>query len=165
MDAFSHALWGGGLFGYRGHMLLALFFGIFPDLISFGLWLPSYLLTYGFDAGPPPIDIVPHWILVTYSISHSLIVAGGTIAVVAVLWRDISFAMLGWLFHIILDAPFHSAGYFPTQIFWPVSGWTVDGIAWSNPWIWFPNVAGLIALYLWRWRERLAAVWVRFQRR
>jgi hypothetical protein len=36
MDTLSHALWGKGLFGYRGKTWLALFFGEMPDLFSFG---------------------------------------------------------------------------------------------------------------------------------
>ena len=37
MDTLSHALWGSGLFGYRGHRWLAVFFGAMPDLLSFGV--------------------------------------------------------------------------------------------------------------------------------
>ena len=36
MDTLSHALWGKGLFGYRGHGWLPILFGVFPDLLSFG---------------------------------------------------------------------------------------------------------------------------------
>ena len=36
MDTFSHALWGRGLFGFRGHPWLALMWGAMPDLVSFG---------------------------------------------------------------------------------------------------------------------------------
>ena len=157
MDAFSHALWGGGLFGYRGHMRLALFFGVFPDLASFGLWLPSYYLNHGFVFGPPPLELIPAWVITNYNFSHSLVVAGTAVALAAAWKKEIAFAMLGWILHIFMDAPFHSIEYFPTHVFWPVSEWTFDGIAWSNPWIWFPNVAGLIVLYFWRWRTRLSS--------
>ena len=37
MDTFSHALWGKGLFGYRKYRPLSIFFGLFPDLSSFGV--------------------------------------------------------------------------------------------------------------------------------
>ena len=37
MDTLSHALWGKGLFGYKGHWKLAIFFGAMPDLVSFGV--------------------------------------------------------------------------------------------------------------------------------
>jgi hypothetical protein len=62
--------------------------------------------------------------------------------------------MLGWPFHICLDFPFHTAQYFPTQLFWPISDFVIDGIAWNTPWVWFPNVAGILVLYLWRWRVK-----------
>ena len=35
MDTLSHALWGRGVFGYRGYPLSSIFFGILPDLFSF----------------------------------------------------------------------------------------------------------------------------------
>ena len=37
MDTLSHALWGKGLFGYRGYGKLAILFGAMPDLCSFGV--------------------------------------------------------------------------------------------------------------------------------
>jgi len=164
MDTLSHGLWGGGLFGYRGRMGLALFFGVFPDLFSFGLWLPFYYRTYGFHWGPPPMERIPEWLLAVYPVSHSLVVAGVAVAAVSFWRKEVAFAMLGWVFHILLDAPFHTADYFPTPIFWPVSDWMLDGIAWSNPWVWFSNVAGLVVLFLWRGRAKLTAWWLRLRR-
>ena len=43
--------------------------------------------------------------------------------------------------------------YFPTKIIWPMSDFSFDGIPWSNPEVWFPNLAGLILLYIYRFRE------------
>ena len=40
MDTLSHALWGKGLFGYRGNPWLALFFGAMPG--PFFIWNPYY---------------------------------------------------------------------------------------------------------------------------
>lgn len=153
MDTFSHALWGGGLFGYRGHILIALFFGAFPDLISFGLWIPSYFMANGLSIGPPSFDSLPLWLYTTYNTTHSLIVSGSVVVMVACWRKDIAFAMLAWPFHIVLDIPFHTADFFPTEMLWPFSDFVIDGIAWSNPWIWFSNIAGLFVLYLNRWRQ------------
>ena len=61
--------------------------------------------------------------------------------------------MLAWPFHIVLDFPFHSQEYFPTKIIWPMSDFSFDGIPWSNPEVWFPNLAGLILLYIYRSSE------------
>jgi membrane-bound metal-dependent hydrolase YbcI (DUF457 family) len=154
MDTLSHTLWGGGLFGFRGHLRLALFFGALPDLLSFGLWLPVRLMNHGFQPGPPALDTIPHWVFSSYDFSHSLLVAGIALLLVTLWRKDIAFPLLAWPFHILLDVPFHSADYFPTKIFWPVSDWAFGGIAWSNPWVWFSNLAGLAVLWAWRWQRR-----------
>lgn len=156
MDTLSHTLWGGGLFGFRGHIRLALFFGAFPDLVSFGLWLPQRVLENGleFGNGPPPLEQMPGWLFTSYDFSHSLLVALAVIVLVAWRRRDIAFAMLAWPFHILLDVPFHSADFFPTKILWPLSDWIFDGIHWGNPWVWFSNLTGLALLWAWRWRKR-----------
>ena len=44
MDTLSHALWGKGLFGYRGNGKIAIFFGAMPDLCSFGLLLITRII-------------------------------------------------------------------------------------------------------------------------
>ena len=158
MDTLSHTLWGGGLFGFRGHMRLALFFGAFPDLVSFGLWIPQRVLEHGFQAKPPALDTIPAWVFTSYDFSHSLLIASLTIALVAPWRKGIAFAMLAWPFHILLDIPFHSADFFPTRILWPLSMWAFDGISWTNPWVWFPNLAGLAMLWAWRWHRRAKRV-------
>jgi membrane-bound metal-dependent hydrolase YbcI (DUF457 family) len=154
MDTLSHTLWGGGLFGFRGHMRLALLFGAMPDLVSFGLWLPERLMENGFQPGKPALASIPDWLFVSYDFSHSLLIAAVVVALVAGWRRDIAFAMLAWPFHILLDVPFHSADFFPTKILWPVSAWAYDGISWTNPWVWFANLAGLAVLWAWRWQRR-----------
>ena len=150
MDTLSHALWGYGLFGYRKHARLALLFGALPDLCSFG----AYLFDGNFQAGPPSIIGMPSWLFISYDIWHSFVVCIPVIALVAYWRRDIAFAMLAWPFHIVLDFPFHSLSYFPTPIFWPISDFTIDGIPWSNPEVWLPNVAGLIILLAYRYQHK-----------
>ena len=39
---------------------------------------------------------------------------------------------------------------FPTQLFFPISDFSFDGIHWSNPEVWFPNLAGIIILFIYR---------------
>ena len=152
MDTFSHALWGYGLFGYKRHAALALFFGAMPDLISFGAFMALNVISgnWHWHLGPPPIEALPHWLFLNYSIGHSFIVSFSVIGLVALWRRDIAFAMLAWPFHIVLDFPFHSFKYFPTPMFWPLSGFKIDGILWSHWYIWWPNVAGLVILFWYR---------------
>ena len=154
MDTLSHALWGYGLFGYRKHARLALLFGALPDLCSFGAYLFCRLIDGSFQAGPPSIIGMPSWLFISYDIWHSFVVCIPIIALVAYWRRDIAFAMLAWPFHIVLDFPFHSLSYFPTPIFWPISDFTIDGIPWSNPEVWLPNVAGLIILLAYRYQHK-----------
>jgi len=157
MDIFSHALWGSGLFGYRcrRYFWLALFFGAFPDLSSFGIFLILRLIDGTYVYGKPPLEIIPNWLFFNYNLTHSFVMAFSTIGLVALWKKEVAFAMLGWPFHICLDFPFHSAQYFPSTIFWPLSDFVVDGIPWKHPFVWYPNIAGVILLYLWRLKHAL----------
>jgi hypothetical protein len=154
MDTLSHALWGLGLFGQRGRPWLALVFGALPDLMSFGILLVIRVATGAFEAGPPHQASIPGWTFIAYNTGHSLLLASVLTAAVFARWRSVGFAMIAWPFHILLDFPFHSREFFPTKIFWPLSDITFDGISWGQPWVWFPNVAGLLILLSYRWVQR-----------
>jgi len=150
MDTLSHALWGKGLFGYRGHGKLAIFFGSMPDLCSFGLLLIIRIIKNEFYPGPPRMGDIPQWLIFNYDITHSFITAFICIYIVNRFNKNIAFAMLAWPFHIFLDFPFHSKEYFPTKLLYPLTDFSFDGIPWSNPEIWFPNISGIIILFIYR---------------
>ena len=137
----------------RGMPWIALFFGAMPDLVSFGALIIINIISGNipqFGGGPPPLDALPNWVFLSYDISHSYVTAFSTIAVVYYFKKKIAFAMLGWPFHILLDFPFHSKEYFPTKLFYPLTDFYFDGIPWSNPFIWFPNIIGIAILFYWR---------------
>ena len=152
MDTFSHALWGKGLFGYRGRPIYALLFGAMPDLVSFGLLLIIRVFSGDFQIGngPPSLSTIPWWVFINYDISHSFVSAFLCIWIVNRYRKDIAFAMWAWPFHILLDFPFHSKAFFPTKIFYPITHFSFDGIPWSRPEVWFPNLAGIIILFIYR---------------
>lgn len=154
MDTLSHTLWGYGLFGYTRHAKIALLFGAMPDLISFGAFLVQRLLNGTWRFGKPPLEIIPDWLITSYAFGHSFVVSLSIIALVTFWRKDIAFAMLAWPFHIVLDFPFHSFAYFPTPILWPISDFKIDGIPWVNWYIWLPNVAGLMLLFIYRHRQK-----------
>lgn len=154
MDTLSHALWGYGLFGYKRYAKLALFFGAMPDLISFGIFLVMRLINGSYQFGPPPLETLPSWLFLAYSIGHSFVICLPVIGLVALWRKDYAFAMLGWPFHIVLDFPFHRFQYFPTPLFWPLSDFKIDGIPWSTWYIWLPNLAGIVFLFIWRHRKK-----------
>ena len=152
MDTFSHTLWGKGLFGYRKYGKWALLFGALPDLLSFGLYFIVRFITQGvnMEFGKPALESIPNWVFVMYDISHSWVIAFLFIIIFLQINKELCFPMLAWPFHILLDFPFHSQEYFPTPILWPISDYRFDGIPWSNPYVWFSNIAGIIILYIWR---------------
>jgi len=157
MDTLSHAFWGGGLFGYRGQKYLAVFFGVMPDLVSFGvLFVIKFFngtLSY---SGMPSLESLsqlapyPDWLFFMDNLSHSFIVAFSCIAIVYFINKDFVWPMLAWPFHILLDFPFHTKDFFPVKLFWPISDYSISGISWSSPEVWFPNLAGIILLFWYR---------------
>jgi hypothetical protein len=159
MDTLSHALWGYGLFGYKRYATLALFFGAMPDLISFGLYLFLQIMHGTWHPGPPPIETLPNWLIINYSIGHSFVICLPVIGLVALWRKPVAFAMLAWPFHIVLDFPFHSFKYFPTPIFRPISDFKIDGISWAHWYIWLPNVAGLVLLFYFRRSQKILKQW------
>lgn len=154
MDTFSHALWGYGLFGFRKYPKFAALMGAMPDLISFGALFFMRLIEGTYHWGKPPLATLPSWIYPAYTVGHSFVIAFAVIGLVALWRKEIAFAMLAWPFHITLDFPFHSLEYFPTPMFWPISNFKIDGIPWSTWYIWLPNVAGIIILLAYRYRQK-----------
>jgi hypothetical protein len=158
MDTVSHALWGYGLFGYKRYALLAILFGAMPDLISFGALMAINLIDGHVQFGKPSLASLPSWLYIHYAIGHSFLISLPVVGLVAWWRKDIAFAMLAWPFHIVLDFPFHTKAYFAKPIFWPLSDFSVDGIAWSHWYIWWPNVAGIIILFWYRYRQKKRAI-------
>ena len=155
MDTFSHTLWGKGLFGYRKYGKWALLFGALPDLLSFGLYFIVRFITQGvsMEFGNPTLENIPNWVFIMYDISHSWVIAFLFIIIFLQINKEICFPMLAWPFHILLDFPFHSKEYFPTPILLPISDYRFDGIPWSNPYVWFGNIACIIILFMYRLRK------------
>jgi len=153
MDTLSHALWGRGFFGYKGHPYWSLFFGVLPDLFSFGIFfLINLFFTTDVKFGKPSLDEIPNYVFHLYDITHSLIIALFFIFLVyKFINKRIAFAMLAWPLHIMLDFPFHTADFFPTPILWPVLEVKFDGVSWSKPVVWFSNVGGIVLLYIYRY--------------
>lgn len=160
MDTLSHALYGGIAFGRQSRLSywLAFFFGMAPDLFSFGLLFITNFLGItqrpDWSAGPPPESMIPGYVHTMYDITHSLVVFAVVFAVVWVVRRRVLWEMLAWPLHILVDIPTHSSQFFPTPFLWPVSDFHIDGHPWSRPEIFIPNVLILTGLYGWFWWKR-----------
>lgn len=161
MDTLSHGLYGGVVFGRasRARYWLAFFFGVAPDLLSFGIYF--VLTLFGlyehpdWSSGQHPADeLIPNFVHIAYQYTHSLLVFAIVFGVVWLLLRRPILEMLAWPLHILVDIPTHSTSFFATPFLWPLSDYRVDGWNWSQPIIFIPNLILLISLYAWWWFRR-----------
>lgn len=155
MDIISHGLWGSLGFGRRSRKSfgLAFFFGISPDLFSFGIFTASIWLGLvsgpDWSNGPPDPLLIPQYVHSFYNVTHSLIIFSVVFGLVWLIRKKPLYELAAWGLHILVDIPTHSDKFFPTPFLWPFSDLYMNGISWSHPVIFIPNVTLLIALYLW----------------
>ena len=165
MDIFSHGLWGSLAFGRKSKrsFFTALFFGMAPDLFSFGIFFLAVLL--GFSSRPdfsepPDARLIPAYVGHLYNFTHSFIVFMILFWLLWAIFRRPVWEFSAWGLHILFDIPTHSHRFFPTPFLWPLSHFEVNGIPWASPQIFIPNVVLLVAFYLWffvsRRRSRMA---------
>ena len=154
MDTLSHALYGKGFFGYRKYRWTSFLFGALPDLSSFGVYFLGQLFSnfHGLKNGRPSIEEIPIWVVELYNISHSLITAFVFIAIVYFIKKDLTWPMLAWPVHIIVDLFTHSIEFFPTPIFWPLSNYRFDGIPWSNIYVFTINIILIFLIFIYRFK-------------
>lgn len=155
MDIVSHGLWGGIAFGRRNwkSFWLSFFFGIAPDLFSFGIFTVGVWtgVAHGLDwsSGPPDPRLVPSYVHSLYNVTHSLIIFLLVFGTVWLVRKKPLYELSAWGLHILVDIPTHSNAFFPTPFLWPVSSFHVSGIPWGHPSIFIPNVVLLLVLYSW----------------
>ncbi len=161
MDIVSHGLWGALGFGRRSRASFwwAFFFGIAPDLFSFGIFLT--LAFFGLSEHPdwssgqhPDPNQIPAYVHSAYNVTHSLIVFSIVFGVVWVIRKKPLYILSAWGLHILMDIPTHSHQFFPTPFLWPFFEFTVNGIPWSSPFIFIPDVVLLTLFYAWFWYSR-----------
>ncbi len=153
MDVLSHGLWGGVSFFLKSEkrFWLAFGFGMAPDIFSFGIFMGLSIL--GLVSGPdwsmvpPDITLIPNYVHVLYSITHSLFVFVFAFGLVWFWRKKPLYEMLAWPLHIFMDIPTHSTSFFATPFLWPISSYRLDGIPWSHPIILFGNAFLLLTIY------------------
>lgn len=155
MDIISHGLWGGIAVGRKNirSYWLAFFFGVMPDLFSFGIFTIATFLglshTPAWQNGEPPSpSAIPQYVFNLYNVTHSMVIF---LLIFALVWilhgKRPYWIMLGWGLHVLLDIPTHSYQFFPTPFLWPFSDYRFDGTSWGHPSIFIPDVALLIVVY------------------
>ena len=105
MDTLSHALWGGGLFGYRKYRWVAIFFGVIPDLLSFGvLFLIKFVSGELNYSGLPTLESllqlrpIPEWVFIMDNFTHSFVTSFLFVAIVYFLKPQLVWPILAWPF-------------------------------------------------------------------
>ena len=156
MDTLSHALYGKGLFGYKKYRWYSFFFGIVPDIFSFGIYFIYLIVFSEFEFGRPSRDELPYWVYDLYDISHSMVTALVFIAIAYKINKDFAWPMLAWPMHIIVDFFTHSIEFFPTPILWPISDYRFDGVPWSNPYVLVINFVLIFVIFIYRRKNKKA---------
>lgn len=166
MDIVSHGLWGSLAFGRttRRDFWLAFFFGIAPDLFSFGpyaigTWLGLFPHPNWRSGEHPDPANIPAFVHQSYDVTHSLVVFLVVFGIVWIVRRRPWWVLGAWGLHILVDIPTHSDAFFPTPLLWPLSDFHVSGIPWSHPAIFIPNIVSLLFLYgVYFWYRRRSKI-------
>jgi len=148
MDTISHGLWGGLTFGRRSKrfFIAAIIFGMLPDIIPFGY---SFLTSFGeYAAGVAPFEVMPHYLLSLYTVTHSLVISMGTCLIALAWFRRQAMPLFAWPLHLLFDIPSHSLAFFPTPYLWPFATSFFDGTPWVTPWVFIMNWSVLLVLAL-----------------
>ena len=158
MDTLSHGLWALAIFWGTNYRWWAFLFGMVPDLLSFGIYLPTRLAAHGLVVGRPPVEAIPQWVHSAYAFTHSFvtwILIGALLYFLGKRYWPIVVAPMA---HIALDIPTHCS-FFPTPFLWPIADYQFCGISWGTPWIFTLNwlclafLFGLIGVHEWQKRH------------
>ncbi|MEK6907049.1 MAG: hypothetical protein AABW45_00835 [Nanoarchaeota archaeon] len=166
MDIFAHFFWTYALFHKTKKPYLTAFFGILPDLLSFGLLFMINIFSGKsfFTRGPPDPATVPSFITQSYNYTHSLIIFAIILLIIYLLTKKFYIFLLGWPFHILLDIPTHTNRLFPTPFLFPISNYVFNGISWGNPIFIKINYSLLLLTYIFIFRKNIAKLYKSLKR-
>lgn len=157
MDILAHMLWAN--YGSRVankiirkkdrkiNLPWVTFWGVFPDLFAFTI--PFVVLMFsaiknGFTFVRPTSFGLAAYL---YQYSHSIVIWSLVFSLVWVIAKKPRLELLGWLLHILIDIPSHSASFYPTPFLFPISNYKfMHGISWSNTWYMIINYGLLLVL-------------------
>ncbi len=162
MDIFAHGLWSvvAAKFAKRAvpfknlNLGWAAFWGIAPDLFSFGILFIVNIFSNGFAAprfigpdGVPDPNLIPSYIHALYNITHSFFTFGLGFVIGWLILKRPPWEMFGWALHIFIDIFTHTSKFFPTPFLWPFFRTEFNGLSWATPWFLVTNYAVLLVVY------------------
>lgn len=171
MDIISHGFWSIAAaraaepkLKKRLNLWLVAWWGAFPDLFAFTIpfiWIFAEFVSGGisFRQLPPPHEGEPpafasnlrifNLASSLYNVSHSLFIFIVAFVLTYLFLKRISWEMLAWLLHILIDIPTHSYKFFPTPLFWPFSTWKfLYGFSWGQLWFLILDYSALLIVFL-----------------
>ena len=131
MDTLAHGLWAYAVFNKKKYAWLGAFFGVLPDLLSFGILFVIGIATGTLHRGKPALESLPSWIFSAYNMTHSLIVFAVVFLIVFLITKKWFWPMLGWWIHILIDIPTHSTSSFFPRLSYSFGKYRFDGISWG----------------------------------
>lgn len=164
MDVFAHALWTHAI--HRGvtkakniklnkkAIWTVIFFGLAPDLFSFGFHFTQRIFSWLFQkgeffmSGPPDPSTIPAYIYNSYNYTHSLVLFLAVFAVVWALRGRPYWLMYGWGLHILIDMFSHSTSFFPTPFLFPIADVKINGWSWGDSTFMAINYSLLVITYI-----------------
>jgi hypothetical protein len=178
MDIVAHGLWAGAAVvalaspgqPARRALLATVALAVVPDLghmLPVTGWALTHLSSVDWwqyvtalpGQEPPMPPAVVLWAHHLHCVFHSALVAALVTALVWLRWRVFWLPLLGWWLHIVIDVFTHSADFFPSPVFYPLTYWGFDGWAWNRPMFLAFNYLALAAVWavlLWQ-RHRARA--------
>jgi len=158
MDIFAHGLWTAVVYQKVPPRVRwwAVFFGVAPDLASFGVFFVQRLVQGTLGFGQPTAWSIPAYVYQLYSYTHSLVVWVAAVLLVYLCdRRRIPWVLGAWGIHIVIDIFTHSADFFPTPFLWPLSSFHVNSFSWGEPWFMALNYSALAVAYVvWYLKKR-----------
>jgi hypothetical protein len=164
MDFVAHFLWSAIIFS-GPQIFLAIFFGILPDFIPFGL----NMIVDGIRNKKQQKEGSAHnrrdnmiayfeqpenqWVYKLYNYTHSIIIWGFGFLIAYFIGRSNGFFpifIFAWLLHILIDIPTHEKRFFAPQFLTPLSKFCVDGKSWAHPVFMAVNYILIFIFLIWR---------------
>jgi hypothetical protein len=173
MDIFAHALWAGAgakklndKFEVESKPKISpgwtAFWGVFPDFFAFTIPFIALFYAVIFQGvnltqfrGPHSVassgtvgsafELAP----TLYQYSHSLVIFLTIFILTWIYFKRPRFELLGWALHILIDIFSHTAEFYPTPLFFPLSNWKfLYGVSWGNPYYMIINYSLLLCMVL-----------------
>lgn len=143
MDFIAHLLWSAIIFT-GPQLYIAMFLGVMPDLIPFGLSIIISPFRNNTKVNNRDVNSMisyyelpqNRWVRNLYDWTHSLVIWAVFFVILSIIGHYGDFFpwfMFAWLLHVVIDIPTHTRAFFAPRFLTPLSTYNFDGSSWANP--------------------------------